>query len=174
MLDKILLPEDYVVGKIYLVNNKKVMLDIDISELYEIPTKRINEQVKRNRERFRSDFIFQLTKKQWEGLRSNFANANHEKRRFMPHAFKEHQVLMLSSVLKSERATQLNIQVVRIFTKLRDTLLVKSDITEHLEKLKKRIDYNDEKMDGMISYLQRIFKENGEGRSKIGFQKLQN
>jgi phage regulator Rha-like protein len=171
MLDKYLLPEQEIVGRIYVVNHQKVMLDFDLALLYEIPTKRINEQVKRNADRFPPDFMFQLSEKQWENLRSQSATANHEKRRNLPYAFTEHGVLMLSSVLSNQKSIQVNIQLVRIFTKMRDLLLSQNNIIDQIEKLTNRIDHQDEKMDGVIRYLQRFIRDRKTERTQVGYKK---
>ncbi len=99
------------------------MLDQDLAELYEVETKRLNEQVKRNKDRFPDDFMFQLTKHEFEILKSQNATSSWGGRRTPPYAFTEHGVLMLSSVLKSKRATEVNIHIMRIFTKMRELLL---------------------------------------------------
>ena len=170
MLDKYLLPEHEIVGRIYVIDYQKVMLDFDLALLYEMPTKRINEQVKRNIDRFPGDFMFQLTEKQWTDLRSQNATANHEKRRNLPYAFTEHGVLMLSSVLNNQKAIQVNIQLVRIFTKMRDLLLGQTNIKEQIEKLRHRMDHQDEKMDGVVRYLQRFVKEKNMERKQMGYK----
>ncbi len=109
-------PQGVMINKIYLVRNHKVMLDDDLAELYQIETRRLNEQVKRNIDRFPEDFMFQLTELEWENLMSQFATSKKGQggRRYSPFAFTEHGVLMLSSVLSSDRA----IQIMRIYTKL--------------------------------------------------------
>jgi hypothetical protein len=105
------IPDEIVISKIYLIRKHKVMLDIDLAELYQVETGRLNEQVKRNADRFPEDFMFQLTDEEWESLRSQFAISKKGRggRRYAPFAFTEHGVLMLSSVLNSERAIQVNI-----------------------------------------------------------------
>src|SRR5258706_15988138 len=113
------IPDVVVISKIYWARNSKVMLDIDLAELYEVETRRLNEQVKRNIGRFPKDFMFHLTEKEWANLMSQNAISSWGGRRKMPFAFTEHGVLMLSSILNSERAIQVNIQIMRIYTKLR-------------------------------------------------------
>jgi len=115
-------------NKIHLIRNHKVMLDMDLAELYHVTSKRLNESVKRNASRFPGDFMFQLTDQEWEALRSQFATSKKGRggRRYAPFAFSEHGVLMLSSVLNSERAVQVNIQIMRAYTKLREVLLAET------------------------------------------------
>jgi hypothetical protein len=110
--------------RIYLIRGHKVMIDVDLAELYEVPTKRLNEQVRRNRRRFPEDFKFRLTKTEAESLRSHFATSKTGRggRRYLPYAFTEQGVAMLSSVLSSERAIEVNIAIMRAFVKLRQLL----------------------------------------------------
>ena len=113
------------------------MLDRDLAELYGVETKRLKEQVRRNIERFPEDFMFELTKDEYQALRSQFATLKRGQHlKYAPFAFTEHGVLMLSSVLNSERAIQVNIQIVRTFTKLRQALLDNKDLRRNLEELK--------------------------------------
>ncbi|MGJ8661519.1 MAG: ORF6N domain-containing protein [Bacteroidota bacterium] len=170
MLDKYLLPEQEIIGRIQVIQDQKVMLDFDLALLYEIPTRRINEQVKRNLERFPEDFMFQLTEKEWQDLRSQIATANHEKRRNHPYAFTEHGVLMLSSVLSNQKAIQINIQLVRIFTKMRDMLLGQKSLIDQLEKLANRIDHHDNKLDGVVNYLKRFVLDKKVERKEVGYK----
>ncbi|MDI6751755.1 MAG: ORF6N domain-containing protein, partial [bacterium] len=117
-----LVPIERIENKILLIRGQKVMLDRELAELYEVPTRRLNEQVKRNIRRFPEDFMFQLTKEEFENWKSQIAISNSERMglRHKPYAFTEHGILMLSSVLNSERAILVNIQIMRTFTKLRE------------------------------------------------------
>jgi hypothetical protein len=110
--------------RIYLIRGHKVMIDIDLADLYQVPTKRLNEQVRRNRTRFPRDFMFQLTTTEAEALRSQIATSKSSRggRRYLPYAFTEQGVAMLSSVLNSERAIEVNIAIMRAFVKLRQML----------------------------------------------------
>ena len=135
------LSEELISNKIYFIRNQKVMLDRDLAVLYGVETKRVNEQVKRDVSRFPDDFMFQLTENEFLNLKSQFATSNSEKMglRYAPMVFTEHGVLMLSSVLKSDKAIQANIQIMRIFSKVRQMLLdttdLKIDILQILRKL---------------------------------------
>ena len=113
---------DIVQSKIILIRGQKVMLDADPAELYEVSTKRLNEQVRRNSRRFPSDFMFQLTKDEYEILRSQFATSSWGGRRYLPFAFTEQGVAMLSSVLESERAVLVNVEIKRTFVRPREIL----------------------------------------------------
>src|SRR5882762_2775064 len=129
------------------------MLDIDLAELYEVETRRLNEQVKRNIDRFPEDFMFQLTEKEWANLMSQNAISSWGGRRKMPFAFTEHGVLMLSSILSSRRAIQVNIQIMRIYTKLKGMLIDHKDILLKLEKLERTVNRYDESFKIVFDYL---------------------
>jgi len=128
--------------KIYLIRGHKVMLDSDLAELYGVPTRRLNEQFKRNIARFPSDFMFQLSPEEAETLRSHFATSSsrHGGRRYLPHVFTEQGVAMLSSVLNSERAIQVNIAIMRAFVKLREMIASHKDLAKKLYDLEKKYD----------------------------------
>lgn len=168
----IAIPDEVVMNKIYLIRNHKVMLDIDLAELYQVETKRLNEQVKRNADRFPEDFMFQLTNEEWESLRSQIATSNQGRggRRYAPLAFTEHGVLMLSSVLSSERAIQVNIQTMRIYTKLKGMLLTHKDILLKLEKLERKTSKHDENFKIVFDYLRELLSPPSEPMRKIGFK----
>jgi phage regulator Rha-like protein len=123
--------------RIYLIRDRKVMLDSDLATLYGVATKALNQAVKRNSSRFPLDFAFQLRLKEADLLRSQFVTSNDGRggRRYLPYVFTEHGVAMLSSVLNSERAVQMNILIVRAFIKLRDMLAKKRKIAVRVEKL---------------------------------------
>jgi hypothetical protein len=131
----IAITEEKILNKIYYIRGHKVMLDQDLAELYDVPTKRLNEQVKRNIGRFPADFMFQLTEEEFENLRSQIATSSWGGRRVAPYAFTEHGVLMLSSVLNSEKAIKVNIQIMRIYTKMREMLMTNQEILLKLEQL---------------------------------------
>ena len=137
-----LVPIERIASKIYLIREIKVMLDRDLAELYGVETKRLKEQVRRNIERFPEDFMFELAKEELNNWRSQFATSNQDIMglRIPPFAFSEHGVLMLSSVLKSERAVQVNIQIMRTFTKLRQMLSTHEDLKRKIESMEKKYD----------------------------------
>ena|ERR1017187_6521872 len=130
-------PFDLIVRRIYAIRSQKVMLDADLAELYQVPTKRLNEAVKRNVARFPADFMFQLTDDVVSSLRSQFATPNEGRggRRYLPYAFTEHGVAMLSSVLNSDRAVQMNILIIRAFVQIRELLATNKDLAARVEKL---------------------------------------
>ena len=147
------------------------MLDQDLAELYDVPTKRLNEQVKRNIGRFPVDFMFQLTEEEFENLRSQFATSSWGGRRVAPYAFTEHGVLMLSSVLNSEKAISVNIQIMRIYTKMREMLMTNQEILLKLEQLERKVDGHDENIQVIFAYLKQLLNPPREPRSRVGFRR---
>jgi ORF6N domain len=130
-------PVEIIERRIYLIRGQKVMLDADLAELYQVPTKALNQAVRRNSDRFPEDFTFQLTDEETDSLRSQVATSNVGRggRRYLPYAFTELGVAMLSSVLNSERAVQMNILIMRAFVKLRELLATDKDLARKIEKL---------------------------------------
>ncbi len=171
MSKSLAIPDEAVISKIYLIRNHKVMLDIDLAELYQVETKRLNEQVKRNADRFPDDFMFQLTGEEWGNLKSQFATSSWGGRRKLPYAFTEHGVLMLSSVLNSERAIQVNIQIMRIYTKFKSMLIDHKEILLKLEKLERKVSKHDENFKVVFTYLKELLNPKSEPMRKIGFKR---
>jgi hypothetical protein len=136
------LSDSKIARRILLVRGLRVILDRDLAVLYGVSTKRLNEQVHRNRERFPSDFMFQLTPEDAESLRSQFATSNRGRggRRYLPHAFTEQGVAMLSGVLHSRRAVRVNVEIMRTFVKLRQILSSHAELARKLEELERRYD----------------------------------
>ncbi|HTT65038.1 MAG TPA: ORF6N domain-containing protein [Bryobacteraceae bacterium] len=130
-------PAEVIERRIYLIRGHKVMLDSDLAELYQVLTKNLNLAVRRNLDRFPQDFMFQLTQAEVESLRLQIAtsNAGRGGRRYLPYAFTEHGLAMLSSVLSSKRAVQMNIVIIRAFVKLREALAMHKDLAARMEKL---------------------------------------
>ena len=122
---------------IYVIRGQRVMFDSDLAMLYEVETKALNRAVKRNLERFPEDFMFQLTKEEWENLRcqNGTSSSEHGGRRFMPYVFTEQGVSMLSSVLKSARAIQINVEIMRTFVKMRQWAIENKEIAQRLAEL---------------------------------------
>jgi len=132
-------------NKIYEIRGQRVMLDFDLAELYETETKRLKEAVRRNPDRFPPDFMFELDKKEWNILRTQFATSSWGGTRYQPFAFTEHGVAMLASVLNSPKAIQINIQIVRVFILLRQYTLGYAELNKKLEMfmLETNIQFND-------------------------------
>ncbi|MDL2140939.1 ORF6N domain-containing protein [Flavobacterium tructae] len=173
MEDQSLLSEETISNKIYYIRNQKVMLDSDLSLLYDVETKRLNEQVKRNLSRFPKDFMFQLTENEFENLKSQIATSSWGGSRKLPFVFTEHGVMMLSSVLKSDKAIQTNIQIMRIFTKVREMLLDTTEIKVDILQIQKKLENHDKNIELVFSYLDELTekKEDGNERVKIGYKK---
>jgi len=170
MIEKHLIPIERVAGKILLIRGKKVILARDLAELYGVETKVLNQAVKRNAERFPEDFMFELNQKEFENLRSQFVTSSlvtHGGERYLPMAFTEHGILMLSSVLKSERAILVNIQIVRTFVKLREMLSSHREITEKIEQMEKKYDKH---FKIVFDTLRQLLKEEEKPKNKIGFR----
>ncbi|MDG1346192.1 MAG: ORF6N domain-containing protein [Crocinitomicaceae bacterium] len=169
--------EEIVLKRIHFIRGCKVMLDKDLAQLYQVETKQLKRQVRRNIERFPSDFFFELTQKEWDDLSCHIGTSNWGGSRILPMAFTEHLpvrqaggVLMLSSVLNNPKAIQVNIQLVRIFTKMRDILIDQKNLLEQIDKIKDRMDHHDDKMDGVIRYLQRFVKDQTIERKPLGYK----
>lgn len=156
MENEILLSEELISNKIYFFRNQKVMIDSDLASLYGIETKRLNEQVKRNLSRFPADFMFQLTENEFQNLKSQFATSSWGGTRKLPYAFTEHGVLMLSSVLNSDKAIQTNIQIMRIFSKVRQMLLDTTEIRIDIAQIQKKLENHDKNIELVFSYLDEL------------------
>lgn len=131
-VEDFIIPLEQIAQHIYVIRNEKVMIDSDLAKLYDVPTKRLNEQVKRNIKRFPEDFMFQLTSEELEILKSHFATSSWGGRRTLPFAFTEQGVAMLSAVLNSDRAINVNINIMRAFVRLRQYLSTNEDIIRKL------------------------------------------
>jgi len=123
----------------HLIRGQKVILDMDLAEMYGVETKRLNEQVKRNPSRFPSDFMFQLSAAEFKNLKSQFATSSWGGRRQRPYAFTDYGALMLSSVLNSKKAIQVNLKIIRVYAKLREMLLKNKDLLLKLERIETKI-----------------------------------
>lgn len=172
----LVVPDEVVMNKIYVIRNQKVMLDRDLAELYQVETKRLKEQVKRNLRRFPSDFMFELTELEFSNLRSQFATSSWGGVRYLPLVFTEQGVAMLSTVLNSDRAIDVNIQIMRIFSRVRQMLTDNTELRLDIEKIKKKLDNQDKNMEIVFRYLDELLekKESRQGvtkpRTKIGYK----
>ena len=135
-----IVPIEVIERKIYIIRGQKVMLDSDLAELYNITTKVLVQAVKRNLRRFPADFMFQLTNQEVAVLRSQFVTSSWGGRRYVPYAFTEQGVAMLSSVLNSDRAVDVNIQIMRTFVKLREMIASHKDLARRLDESEKKYD----------------------------------
>lgn len=171
--NSIIIVDEVVMNKIYIVRGQKVMLDGDLAELYQIETKYLKRQVKRNIERFPEDFMMELTAKEVEFSRCQIGTLKQgENIKYLPYAFTEQGVAMLSSVLSSSKAIQVNIQIIRIFTRIRQILMDNTEIRLAIEKLEKKTDNNTKNIEVVFQYIDELIdkKEPSKQRKKIGYK----
>ena len=169
----LMIPDELVMNKIYMVRRQKVMLDKDLAELYRVTTGNLNLAVKRNKKRFPPDFIFQLTKEEFENLILQNAISKSKGRggtRKLPFAFTEQGVSMLSGVLNSGIAIQVHIQIIRVFAKMREILFTHKDILLQLEKIEKKLTGHDEDIALIFQYLKKLLNPPQPPRTRIGFR----
>ncbi len=171
----VMLPDEVVMSKIYLIRGSKVMLDMDLAELYGVETKVLKQAVRRNIERFPEDFMFELTMEELKSLRSQIVTSNRGGIRYLPMAFTEQGLAMLSSVLRGRQAILLNIKIVRIFVKLREMLLTNKDILQKLRDFEMSLSNHDDKIRLIFEYLKQLEKSRIEEqefreRKPIGFR----
>ncbi|HMG82038.1 MAG TPA: ORF6N domain-containing protein [Ferruginibacter sp.] len=158
-----------IVEKIYIIRGVKVMLDKDLAEMYAVEVKRLNESVNRNRERFPEDFMFQLSQDEWQNLKSQFATSSWGGTRKLPNAFTEQGVAMLSSVLHSETAIAVNIQIIRVFTKMKELLLDNKELFLKIERIEKKLTGHDEDLGNVFKILKKLLQPDPVKRKAIGF-----
>jgi hypothetical protein len=171
MLKDEIISQEAIEQKIFLIRGQKVMLDKDLAELYGVKTKRLNEQVKRNNRRFPEDFMFQLTKEEKEELVANcdrFKALKHST--INPYAFTEQGVAMLSSVLKSDRAILVNIQIMRVFTRLRQMLATHKELAHKLHELEQKFAQHDREIAIIFEAIRQLMAPSANPRKKIGFK----
>ena len=166
------LTEQSIAAKIYYIRGQKVMLDSDLAELYDVETKVLNQAVKRNLHRFPEDFMFQLSENEYVSiLRSQFVTSNIKGgRRYLPYVFTEHGTVMLASILNSERAIYVSLQIVRIFVKLRQILETNKELAQKIEQLENKYDKQFKMVFDAIRQLL-LQKENTERTRIEGFKK---
>ena len=150
------------------------MIDRDLAVLYGVETKQLKRQVSRNIDRFPEDFMFEMNKQEFENWRSQFGTSNSDRMglRYVPFCFTEKGVAMLSSVLNSERAIAVNIQIIRIFTRIRQMLMDNTELRLEIEKIKKKLDNHDKNMEVVFQYLDELLekKEKVIPRKTIGYK----
>jgi len=158
-------------SRILVLREQKVILDTDLAELYGVPVKRLNEQVKRNQERFPSDFMFRLTVEENEALRSQNATSKMGRggRRYAPYAFTEHGAIMAATVLNSERAVEMSVFVVRAFVRLREMLATNQQLAGKIDELEQRLDTHDASIQELIEAIRELMAPEPATGRKIGF-----
>ncbi|MDP4264109.1 MAG: ORF6N domain-containing protein [Bacteroidota bacterium] len=167
--NKLIMPDKLVMNKIYIIRGQRIMLDMDLAELYQVETKQLKRQVRRNIDRFPEDFMFELTTKEFENLRSQFGTSNWGGIRYMPMAFTEQGMAMLSSVLNSETALQVHIQIIRVFTRMKEMIMMHKDILLQLEKIEKELAGHNEDITLIFEYLKKLLNPPQPPRPQIGF-----
>lgn len=166
-------PDEVIMNNIYYLRGQKVMLDNDLAELYKIETKQLKRQVRRNIDRFPEDFMFELTQNEYESLRSQIGTLKRgEHSKFLPMVFTEQGVAMLSSVLNSKTAINVNIQIMRIFTRIRQILMDNTELRLAFEEIRRKTDNNTKNIELVFQYLDELLdkKENPKPRTQIGFK----
>ena len=168
----VLAAEHTILNRIYHIRGQKVMIDEDLASMYHVETKRLNEQVKRNSKRFPKDFMFTITQREFENLKSQTATSSWGGRRKLPNAFTEQGIAMLSSVLNSDTAIEVNIRIIRVFTRLREYALTHKDILLQLSKLEKEVKGNNKDIENIFMVLREILEKASKPtpRNKIGFK----
>lgn len=166
-----LIPDELIVNKILEFRSVKVMIDSDLAQMYGVETKVLNQAVKRNLKRFPEDFMFQLNEDEFANLKSQFVTSSWGGRRKLPFVFTEQGVAMLSSVLSSDRAIEVNIRIIRIFTRLRTLLLTDAEFRLKLDQLERQVEQNSRETAVVFDALRELILEKEEApRQKIGYK----
>jgi phage regulator Rha-like protein len=170
MSKEITIPDEVIINKIYVIREQKVMLDRDLAELYGVETRRLKEQVRRNINRFPESFMFELTSEEHKSLRSQFATLKRGRHsKYPPFVFTEHGILMLSSVLNSETAIKMSVQIVESFVQLRKLANNYDEIMNKINQMESR---NNEQFSEIYEVLQRLLsKPEEKPRKKVGYKK---
>lgn len=164
--------DDQIVEKIYTVRGQRVMLDRDLAEMYGIETKVLKQAVKRNRQRFPEDFMFEMAPDEFTNWRSQFVMSKSDKMglRHPPFCFTEQGVAMLSSVLRSETAIQVNIQIIRVYTRMKQLLVNYKEIWQKIETIEQSLVQKDEEIQSIFNILKQLLVKEATPREPIGFQ----
>jgi len=156
MSDTIIVSDERIERSILLVRNRKIMLDTDLADLYGVTTKRLNEQVKRNIDRFPNDFMFQLEENEILAIRSQTATASKRNIRFLPYVFTEHGVIMAASILNSQRAIDVSVYVVRVFVRLREMFSENKELAHKLTELEHTVGKHDETIRSLVVAIRQL------------------
>jgi hypothetical protein len=159
-------------SKILVLRNQKVILDTDLAELYGVPVRQLNQQIKRNRDRFPADFVFSLTSAEYRSLRSQIVISNPGRggRRYLPHAFTEHGAIMAATILNSSRAIEMSIFVVRAFVQMRQTAAVNRHVVSKLIELEAHLDRHDDEIQDLIETIRELIAPLPANARRIGFE----
>ena len=171
------LSDENILDRIFIIRGVKVMLDRDLAEMYNVEVKTMNQSVKRNLNRFPQDFMFQLSNEEWQTLKSQIVTSKVRTRadgrggiRKLPFAFTEQGVAMLSSVLRSDRAIQVNIQIIRVYMKMRQLLFDSKDLWRRIEKIEHSMTKKDEEIEAIFKIIKKLLIQEKKPRSPIGFR----
>ena len=162
--------EGEIVNKIHIIRGQKVMLDKDLADMYDVEVKRLNEAVRRNNTRFPDDFMFQLSVVEWNNLKTQIATSSWGGVRKLPFVFTEQGVAMLSSVLRSERAIQVNIQIIRVYTKMKHLLLDNKELWLKIEKIEQALIKKDDEVLAIFNALKNLLVQAEKPRTPVGFK----
>jgi ORF6N domain len=157
-------------SRILVLRQQKVILDSDLAELYGVPVKRLNEQVKRNEERFPPDFVFRLNDEEQKSLKSQGPKPGRGGRRYAPYAFTEHGAIMAATVLNSERAVEMSVFVVRAFVRLREVLSTNQQLAGKIDELEQRLDTHDASIQELIEAIRELMAPDPASGRRIGFE----
>ncbi|MHB8423292.1 MAG: ORF6N domain-containing protein [Leptospirales bacterium] len=164
------IPIESITSRIFLIRGQKVMLDSDLAELYGVETRVFLQAVRRNQERFPSDFAFQIDEEEWSSLRSQFVTSKGRGgRRYLPFVFTEHGAIMAATVLNSPLAVEMSVFVVRAFVKLREMLSANKKLASKIEELERKLGVHDEAIIGLFEALRQLMEPPLEKRKQIGF-----
>ena len=168
---KDLIPVERIENKIYLIRGQKVMLDFDLADLYGVETKQLKRQVRRNIRRFPDDFMFQLSRGEYDLLRCQIGTLKKgQHAKYFPYAFSEQGVAMLSTVLNSEKSIQVNIAIMRAFVKLNRVLTSHVEVSRKLKELEQRTINNEKDIQGVFKAIRKLITEEQKPKKRIGFQ----
>ena len=159
-------------SKIQILRGQKVILDSDLAELYGVPVKQLNQQIKRNLDRFPADFFFQLSTAEYRNLRSQIVTSNSSRggRRYLPNAFTEHGAIMAATVLNSKRAIEMSVFVVRAFVRMREALAANHQIVSKLSEIEQRLEGHDTEIQGLVDAIRELMAPLPANTRRIGFE----
>ncbi|MEK7720267.1 MAG: ORF6N domain-containing protein [Bacteroidota bacterium] len=171
-IDLPVIPDEIIIDRIYFIRNQKIMIDRDLANLYGIETKVLKQSVRRNLDRFPPDFMFEMSKEEFQNWRSQIVTSNSEKMglRYAPYCFTEPGVTMLSCVLNSKRAIVVNIKIIRVFTRLKEMVLTHKDILLKMEQMESQVIKNSKEIQMIFSALKQLLNPPQVSRRKVGFK----
>lgn len=173
--NEMMIPDQVIMNKIYIIRGQKVLLDKDLAELYEVETKALKQAVRRNSDIFPEHFMFELTEDEFKNLRSQIVTSSWGGQRYLPFVFTELGVLQLANVLKSARARRMSIRILEVFVKMREMLTTHKEILVKIEKIIEKLEEHDEQIMLIFEYLRQLEQshqqqENQANRKRIGFR----